>query len=228
MYAFKFLSVFLAISLCCLCVCADDSIPDLLSTGDSGESNSDGLVSIKDEFADPGNDNDLPDDVGYYDTLIVNDLIIEADEAAAAAEVYGITPNVQYGSYFHADITYFGDVYIYIPVAASSDCFSYNSDGIPINITASSITGYIAGESSNQSIQFPSFGLPRYRLGSGAGYDYQDITRWHDIDSTVIVYSSDDNFSSYSNTYYLRMIFFMSAANLVINFLLRLLGGFRS
>lgn len=227
MNGFRFLCVFLAVSLCSLCVCADDSFPDQMASGDSGESNSDGLVPIKDEFDYSGDDNELRDDFGYYDTLIVNDLIIEEDEAAAAAEIYSIAPNVQYGAYFHANISYFGDCYIYIPVAYASDSFSYNDDGIPINITSGSITGYISGESSSQSIQFPAFGLPRYRLGSGAGYDYNDITRWQDLGSTVAVYTSDDNFYSYSEVYFLRFVVLLLAIDVVLNLFVRLLGGVR-
>lgn len=224
---YRLFCILLAISLCSLCVCADDLLPDDLSSGDSGDG-----VGLADENGEVpseslDDDDELSDDVGYYDTLIVNDLIIEEDEAAAAAEIYSIAPNVQYGAYFHANISYFGDCYIYIPVAYASDSFSYNDDGIPINITSGSITGYISGESSSQSIQFPAFGLPRYRLGSGAGYDYNDITRWDDLGSTVAVYSSDDNFYSFSEVYFLRFIVLLLGIDVVLNFFIRLLGGAR-
>lgn len=176
-----------------------------------------------------------PADSQSLDTLNVDtvNLFIEGEdearaeaEAMAAAEIYSIVDNVQYGSYFHARVSDLGEVYIYVPVAAAVDCFSYDSSGIPINITSSSITGYVAGSSSNQSIQFPSFGVPRWRVSNQ--YDYEYVTSWDDIDSTVIVYSDDDNFSSYSDSYYLRLIFLVAAADLVLNFFLRLLGGFRS
>lgn len=176
-----------------------------------------------------------PADSQIVDTLNVDtvNLYVEADEQAkaeaeamAAAEIYSIVDNVQYGSYFHATVSDFGEVYIYIPVAYAVDCFSYNSDGIPINITGSSITGYIAGENSNQSIQFPSFGVPRWRVSNQ--YDYEYVSSWEEIDSSVIVYDNEDNFNSYSDTYFLRMIFLICAADLVLNFFTRLLGGLRS
>lgn len=176
-----------------------------------------------------------PADTQSVDTLNVDtvNLYVAADEEAAAAaeamaaaEVYSIVDDVQYGSYFHATVSDFGEVYIYIPVAYSVDSFSYNAAGLPINITGSSITGYIAGENSNQAIQFPSFGVPRYRISSG--YDYVNISSWEEIDSSVIVYDNEDNFSSYSDTYFLRLIFLISAADLILNFFTRLLGGMRS
>lgn len=227
MNGFRLLCVLLAVSLCSLCICADDSLPDQMASGDSGIGNTEQLEISEDEHDISNDDSELRDDVGYYDTLIVNDLIIEEDEAAAVAEIYSIAPNVQYGAYFHANISYFGDCYIYIPVAYASDSFSYNDDGIPINITSASITGYISGESSSQSIHFPAFGLPRYRLGSGVGYDYTDITRWEDLGSTVAVYTSDDNFYSYSEVYFLRFVVLLLAIDVVLNLFVRLLGGVR-
>ena len=190
-------------------------------------------------FAAEGEDFDVidedPADSQSVDTLNVDtvNLYVAADEEAAAqaeamaaAEIYSIVDNVQYGAYFHADVSDLGEVYIYVPVAAATDCFSYDASGIPINITASSITGYVAGSNSNQSIQFPSFGVPRWRVSNQ--YDYEYVTSWEEIDSSVIVYDNEDNFSSYSDSYFLRMIFLISAADLVLNFFTRLLGGMRS
>lgn len=223
---FWFLCFVLAISLCCLSVIADDlpadqSVTDTESGSGTGDQE-DGGDSNMDDPSDTG----ISESDGSLDSLYVSNLILEGEDEASAAETYSIVDDVQYGSYFHADISDFGEVYIYIPVAYSVDSFSYNAAGFPINITGSSITGYIAGENSNQAIQFPSFGVPRYRLGSG--YDYEYISSWEEIDSSVIVYSNEDNFSSYSSEYYLRLIFMVCAADLVLNFFIRLLGGLRS
>lgn len=189
-------------------------------------------------FADDGEEVEVvetaPADSQFVDTLNVDtvNLYVEADAEAeaqaaamAAAEVYTITDDVQYGAYFHANVSDLGEVYIYVPVAAATDCFSYDASGIPINITASSITGYVAGSSSNQSIQFPSFGVPRWRVSNQ--YDYEYVTSWDDIDSSVTVYSNDDAFSSYNETYWLKVIAVAVLAYLVLNFLIRLLGGMR-
>lgn len=175
-----------------------------------------------------------PADSQSVDTLNVDtvNLYVAADEEAeakaaamAAAEVYTITNDVQYGAYFHANVSDLGEVYIYVPVAAATDSFSYDASGIPINITASSITGYVAGSSSNQSIQFPSFGIPRWRQSSN--YDYTYVSSWEDIDSSVTVYSNDDAFSSYNSTYWLKVIAVAVLSYLVLSFLIRLLGGMR-
>lgn len=224
---FKLLCFLLAVSLCCMCVCADDVLPDSVSTGDSGG----GAGETSDTGSeDDSNNTELSDDVGFYDTLIVNELVVEGEDEAAAlaaeAEIYSISPNVQYGAYFHANITDFGDAYVYIPVAYASDSFSYNSDGVPINITASTITGYVAGSNSNQSIQFPSFGIPRYRVSNN--YDYTYLTDWEEIDSTVTVYTEEDNFYSYSEIYFLRFVVLLLGADVVLNFFIRLLGGVKS
>lgn len=227
---FRLIVFLFSISLCCWCVWADDVLSDGVSSSDSsgGVEGSSDLVDKSDSDI-----SELYDGDGSIDTLIVGDLIVESDieaeEAAAAAaeaEIYSIAPNVQYGAYFHANITDFGDAYVYIPVAYASDSFSYNSDGIPINITSSTITGYVAGSNSNQSIQFPSFGVPRYRVSNN--YDYTYIDDWEEIDSTVTVYSSEDNFYSYSEVYFLRFLVMLLAADLVLNMLIRLLGGIRS
>lgn len=168
------------------------------------------------------------------DTLNVDtvNLYVEADEQARAeaealaqAEIYSITEDVQYGAYFHANVSRLGNVYIYIPVSNAVDCFSYDSAGIPINITASSITGYVAGLNSNQSIQFPSFGVPRWRTSNNAEYIY--VTSWDDLGSSVVVYDNEDAFSSYGVEYWAKIIAVAVLASLVLNFLLRLLGGAR-
>lgn len=226
----RIFSFLLALSLCCVCVFADDVPADDVLSGGAD-------LSVQEPSDDTGlfeegssGNYDVPDDSSFVDTLVVSNLIVEGeDEAAAAAaeaEIYSIAPNVQYGAYFHADITGFGDAYVYIPVAYASDSFSYNSDGVPINITASTITGYVAGSNSNQSIQFPSFGVPRYRVNNYNDYVY--ITDWNEIDSTVTVYSSEDNFYSYSEVYFLRFLVMLLSADLVLNMLIRLLGGIRS
>lgn len=175
----------------------------------------------EDEVVDSGEVVDIPSEL-YVET--VNLVDVAAEEEAAAA-VYSITDDIQYGAYFHAEVSHFGDVYIYIPVSAATDSFSYNSDGLPINITGSSITGYVGGTNSSQAIQFPSFGIPRYRISSG--YDYTEITSWTDIDSSVMVYSNDDAFSSYSVDYWAKLLVVSALAGFVFSFLLRLLGGMR-
>lgn len=223
---FRFLCFVLAISLCCLYVIADDipadqSVTDPESVSGTGDQEGGG-----DSNMDDPSDTGISESDGSLDSLYVTNLILEGEDEAAAAESYSIVDDVQYGSYFHANISDFGEVYIYIPVAYSVDSFSYNAAGLPINITGSSITGYIAGENSNQAIQFPSFGVPRYRLNNYNDYEY--ISRWDEIDSSVIVYSNEDNFSSYSSEYYLRLIFMVCVADLVLNFFIRLLGGLKS
>lgn len=227
---FRFIVLLFSFSLCCFCVWADDVLADGIPPTDS-VGGIEGSSDLDDEgYSDIA---ELYDGDGSVDTLIVGELIVESDieaaeaaEAAAEAEIYSIAPNVQYGAYFHANITDFGEAYVYIPVAYASDSFSYNSDGVPINITASTITGYVAGSNSNQSIQFPSFGLPRYRVSNN--YDYVYISDWEDINSTVTVYSSEDNFYSYSEVYFLRFLVFLLIADLSLNILIRLLGGVRS
>lgn len=222
------LFVFIFVLTCsCFCVWADDSVTEGISSPDSIEGSGD--ISDMDNEGN-SDSSELFDGDGTIDTLIVNELIFEGEDEAAAlaaeAEIYSIAPNVQYGAYFHADITDFGDSYVYIPVAYASDSFSYNSDGVPINITASTITGYVAGSNSNQSIQFPSFGLPRYRVSNN--YDYVYITDWEEIDSTVTVYTEEDNFYSYSEIYFLRFVVLLLGADVVLNFFIRLLGGVKS
>lgn len=174
-----------------------------------------------DEPLDSGEVLEVPSEL-YVETVKLVDV---AAEEEAEASVYSITDDIQYGAYFHAEVSDFGDVYIYIPVSAAVDSFSYNSDGLPINITGSSITGYVGGTNSAQAIQFPSFGIPRYR--EGTGYDYEEITSWEDIDSTVVVYSNEDTFSSYNSEYWMRLCFIILVAGLLGTFLVRLFGGFR-
>lgn len=220
----RLFAFFLAFFLLIVPAAATDASSSEDPTGDYVESDEGYQSSLP--VDDDGEDLEvIESDIIIPDSISVETVELEYSGAAEEAllQVYSIADNVQYGAYFYADITDFGESYIYIPVIYSSDCFSYNADGIPINITQSTITGYVSGSSSNLAIQFPSFGLPRYR--EGTGYDYSYITDWEEINSTVSVFSNEDNFSSYSEIYYLRIISFILVIDVFVNFLIRLLGG---
>lgn len=67
-----------------------------------------------------------------------------------------------------------GEVTIYFPLSAKENVWGVDPNGYLYNITSSSVSGYLRGVYNN-SVSASGFAYPRYREGSGAGYNYIDL-----------------------------------------------------
>lgn len=127
--------------------------------------------------------------------------------------------------FIDATVNSLGRVKIYLPISVMNNALSVNSSGIPINVSGSTLTGYVDGSSSNQSISFQNFGVPRYRTNNN--YDYIELTNWEIHDTNIPMQSVDSPFT-YSNTSdLLQNILLIILIFGSITFVLRLLGGHR-
>ena len=91
--------------------------------------------------------------------------------------------------YISANISYYGNVDIYIPCSQTSNLTLYN--GTPINIGNSQITGYFNYNNDEATIRFPIFNTPNVYYNR----DYRDVTfnsisnsniKWQDQSSIAI------------------------------------------
>lgn len=64
-----------------------------------------------------------------------------------------------------------GDITLYIPVSYMDGYLGVDGSGNLMNISSTSITGYLEGVYNN-SVTIPAFSYPRYRSGSGYDYEY--------------------------------------------------------
>lgn len=67
-----------------------------------------------------------------------------------------------------------GEVTIYFPLSAKEDTWGVDGNGYLYNITSGSVSGYLSGVYNN-SVSASGFSYPRYREGSGTGYNYIDL-----------------------------------------------------
>lgn len=67
-----------------------------------------------------------------------------------------------------------GTVTLYFPNSYKSGYWGLDSSGYLFNVSASSMSGYLAGVYNN-SVSALGFSYPRYRVSSGSYYDYVDI-----------------------------------------------------
>ena len=99
-------------------------------------------------------------------------------------------------------------------MSAANDSFSWNADGVPINITGSSITGYIGGQDYSQSIQFQPFSTPRYRPSSSSNYTY--LSHFDVTESTINVYGTDNALNMLSDKTWTVIVAFVLILLLIV------------
>lgn len=169
---------------------------------DSGEGESDALSSDQD-----------------YIVSNVENVVIQAENVLLAneAENFAVDGAPLSGAWWRCSFDSFSDVFIYVPLVNARDSFSWNADGIPINITGSSITGYIGGADYSTSIQFQPFSIPRYRLDNS--YDYEYMSNFEYTDSTIEVFSSDSELDLMNEKDWLIIISFVVGLIFFISFI---------
>lgn len=111
----------------------------------------------------------------------VEDLTINANEVVLYSllpeeDVYPSGAPLEGGVYMHLDTDELGDILVYVPVDYQYDSFTKNSNGQPINITASTITGY-SFDGNDYNIRWQTWGVPMYRpVNYTGGVQYQELT----------------------------------------------------
>lgn len=118
------------------------------------------------------------------------------------------------GAWWLCSFDGYSDVYVYVPLSAANDSFSWNADGVPINITGSSITGYIGGQDYSQSIQFQPFSTPRYRPSSSSNYTY--LSHFDVTESTINVYGTDNALNMLSDKTWTVIVAFVLILLLIV------------
>ena len=70
-----------------------------------------------------------------------------------------------------------GSVDIFIAVSSLDGFLTLDSNGIPFNVTGSSVQGYVLSSSGDilYYVRWPSFGYAEYRSVSSSGYQYQPL-----------------------------------------------------
>lgn len=117
--------------------------------------------------------------------LDISDLTINADNVMLASvpenNDYPSGAPLSGGVYMEVNTSQLGTIIIYVPVSYQYKSFTTNTVGDPINITASTITGYTY-TGDDYYIRWNSFGQAQYRL---VDYDYG--TNFQNLDITSIV-----------------------------------------
>lgn len=108
-------------------------------------------------------------------------ITIQAEQVVIQSEAeepvfYASASSFLQGGYYMDVTTNLGSVRIYVPVNYAKGSFTYDSSGEPVNITASTISGYFVRNGSLYSVRFVSMGGITYRLTDGSGYSWSDLS----------------------------------------------------
>lgn len=93
---------------------------------------------------------------------------------SVAVDIGDVPPDVApfYGSgYVSGWDSSLGDITLFIPVSYMDGFLGVDGDGNLMNISSSSITGYLNGVYNN-SVTIPAFSYPRYRTANYGDYEY--------------------------------------------------------
>ena len=188
----KILSFFLCVLvLTSVCFADGEEVIDNLEVIDTVEDPLVDIENLADGSGDPADGSgDQSSDQGEIDTTVViqevvpenvDDLTINANEVVLYSllpeeDVYPSGAPLEGGVYMHLDTDELGDILVYVPVDYQYDSFTKNSNGQPINITASTITGY-SFDGNDYNIRWQTWGVPMYRpVNYNTGIQYQELT----------------------------------------------------
>lgn len=146
---------------------SDEVSDSTVSSGDDGESVDLIPVAVYDA------ENPLPVSIvnedDSYDTFAVTSsdgvVLVIGDDPPADPPFYG-------SGFVTGESTTLGTVTLYFPNSYNNGYFGVDSNGYLVNVSSSSISGYLEGVYNN-SVSVPSFSYPRYR--SGSSYDYINL-----------------------------------------------------
>lgn len=188
--------------------------PDDISSLDSSEVASDDISVSSGEVVP---DSDSLDSVPVSGTgssgsdsgsvVSVDGLTVYADNVLMSVPEDNVYPSgapLVGGLYMEVSTSQLGDILIYVPTSYQYKSFTYNTDGAPVNITSSTITGYYYG-SADYNVRWSSFGQAQYRLVSG-GYSYQDLDITDVLNTNIVFVESIDDLPVVPDTDMLSVI----------------------
>lgn len=132
---------------------------------------------------------------GSVDVLNLESVTIHTESVLMSVPEDNVYPSgapLQGGLYMQVDTSELGEIIIYVPTAYQYKSFTFNSDGRPVNITASTITGY-CWDSNDYNVRWSSFGQAQYRRVSGTVSSYVDLTITNVINTNVVFVESNDD-----------------------------------
>lgn len=117
----------------------------------------------------------VPDEINAENlTVTANEVVLYS--LLPEEDVYPSGAPLEGGVYMHLDTDELGDILVYVPVDYQYDSFTKNSNGQPINITASTITGY-SFDGNDYNIRWQTWGVPMYRpVNYTGGVQFQELT----------------------------------------------------
>lgn len=158
----------------------------------------------------------VPDEIST-DNLTVNANEVILYSLLPEEDVYPSGAPLEGGVYMYLDTRELGDVLVYVPVDYQYDSFTLNSNGQPINITASQITGY-SYDGNDYNIRWTSWGVPTYRaVNYNTGTQYQELTV-NEIISTNVGFWAEGGVS------YNYMLLYIILGGLILLIALKIVG----
>lgn len=150
-------------------------------------------------------------------TITADSLEIVAQSVMLAADQqldeFPSGAGMQSGVYMSVNTSQFGDITIWIPSNYQYRSFALNDNGVPVNITSSTVTGYYYGN-QDYSVRWSSFGQASYRPVNGTGYDWEALTI-EDVSSSNVDMGQDQYLLLPSEDMLLYMILFLIGAGFI-------------
>lgn len=150
-------------------------------------------------------------------TITADSLEIVAQSVMLAADQqldeFPSGAGMQTGVYMSVTTSEFGDITIWIPSNYQYRSFALNDNGVPVNITSSTVTGYYYGN-QDYSVRWSSFGQASYRPVNGTGYEWDALTI-EDVSSSNVDMGQDQYLLLPSEDMLLYMILFVIGAGVI-------------
>lgn len=185
----------------------------------SGSSGGSGGSAVPDVSEVPADHVASGEGVGFDGdgTITADSLEIVAQSVMLAADQqldeFPSGAGMQSGVYMSVTTSEFGDITIWIPSNYQYRSFALNDNGVPVNITSSTVTGYYYGN-QDYSVRWSSFGQASYRPINGTGYDWDALTI-ESVSSSNVDMGQDQYLLLPSEDMLLYMILFVIGAGVI-------------
>lgn len=214
------LALFLIIALPMSALAVDDY--DYIYTGEEEEEGSEVIdepaADPIEDPVDPVEEDNPPDEVEIIDedpadAVSVESLEIQADTVMLMSNLpedndYPSGAPLMGAVYIHADTAELGEIIIYIPSEDQYKAFTYNTSGQPVNITGSTITGYVY-TGNDYYVRWNSWGQAQYRtVNSSYGGTYEDLNIRDVLNTNVVFIESNEDLNPLPDDTVLSILIF--------------------
>lgn len=132
----------------------------------------------------------------FFDSLSVGELTINAESVLLSVPEENEYPSgapLLGGLYMELETVELGRILVYVPASYQYKSFTKNTAGRPVNITASTITGY-CWDTYDYNVRWSSFGQAQYRrISSGSSYSYADLTVTDVLNTNVVFVEANED-----------------------------------